>query len=696
MTYGLKLAIVITLLFCLLVNGYKIVYCDDNGCIPQESLSIIDSPPSSTSLSSPINSSGTASPVQTSFHEAAVAHATSDVLENASSDSSNWKIIIGSIGGILGAALVAAAIFVIRHVRQKLPVLGEAGIVVFSTDNDRHPISSPNLETAEQEKGVDGQMRTAKNARHIDAVCVIPMDDAKSSLLNTEWKQLMRAVYQQGLHSKSRQELQSKKKNKATTSKGDIKKNSGMKQEEASNQQETSDQEDSYNQEKYSFQEQSAASVQGDQFTSRVSRASDLVESTPNQLLSITNNDVPYLRSQSVPNLARPHARSPARPFADSSKPALNPLLISQSQEPIDIDPAATSSLPWLTMPNIFNYLQQPVLLGEGNISTEEEDSKLKNEKNKEGTSTEEPQEAAKEKVNEEPLIRRFIRETESLEQVELSPSVIELIKQCKIPVGLPKNFREKCVPVHFRIYGLERMEREKVKIEEINKLVPYVFDGPNKHHYPVQYHHVLERDVQRIKNRGKEPITEKPPLPPVKKKKPLSFSFWQKKPKKFTTAMIRRTDISLEKPNADSASTSSKGVKDAQQDKQVASTSYGSSSQTDTVNTGLIQSTQRTSSSFQMPNRIDLSESLGLQENEMSLQLIDKVMDMQIISPALADIPADLFPSTINPNVTKDTRMISHSPAKPGSSSAARTIKHYEDAIPHTVRRLLNPPTNK
>jgi hypothetical protein len=539
---------------------------------------------------------------------------------------------------------------------------------------------------------VDGEMKTAKNARHIDAVCVIPMDDAKNSLLNMEWKQLMKAVYQQGSHNKSRQEIRSKKKNKTTTRKGNIKKNGGMKQEEASNQQEACDQEDGCNQENYSSQEQNVTSVQGEKFTSRISRAMDLVESTPNQLLSTTNDGVPHLRSQSVPNLAWSHTRSPARPFADSSKSALDPLLTSQSQEPIEIDPAATSSPPWLTMPNIFNYLQQSALLGESSISTEKEGRELENEKNKEGTSTEKPQEVA----NEESLIRRFIRETESLEQVELSPSVIELVKQCKIPVGLPKNFREKCVPVHFRIYGLERMEREKVKIEEINKLVPYVFDGPNKHHYPAQYHHVLERDVQRIKNRGKEPVNEKAPLSPVKKKKPLSFTFWQKKPKKFTTAMIRRTDISLEDPNADSASASPKGVKDSQPDKQVASATYSSSSQTDAVNTGLIQSTQRISSSLQMPNRIDLSESLGLQENKMSLQASDKVMDMQTISPALADIPADLFPSTINSNITKDTRTISHSPAESGSSSAARTIKHYEDAIPYTVRRLLNPPTNK
>ncbi|CEJ02627.1 hypothetical protein RMCBS344292_16627 [Rhizopus microsporus] len=696
MTYGPKLTIVITLLFCLLINGYKIVYCDDNGCMPQESLSILESPPSSTSLPSPISSSGTASPLQTSFHEAAVVHATSGISENASSDSRNWKIIIGSIGGILGAALVAAAIFVVRYIRQKPPVLGEADVGAFSTDNDRHPISSSNLKAAEQEKGVDGQMKTAKNDRHVDAVCVIPMDDAKTSLLNMELKQLMKAVYQKGLHNKSPQELQSKKKNKATTSKGDIKKNSGMKQEEASNQQVACDQEDSCNQEKHSSQEQNVTSIQGDQFTSRISRALDLVGSTPNQLISITKNGVPYLRSQSMPNLALSHVRSPAQPFADSSKPALDPLLISRSQEPIKIDSAATSNLPWLTMSNIFNHLQQPVPLGEGNISTEEEGRELENEKNKEEASTEKSQEVAKEGADEEPLIRRFIRETESLEQAELSPSVIELIKQCKIPIGLPKNFREKCVPVHFRIYGLERMEREKVKIEEINKLVPYVFDGPNKHHYPAQYHHVLEREVQRIKNRGKEPVNEKVPLPPVKKKKSLSFSFWQTKPKKFTTAMIRRTDISLEKPNTDPASTSSKSVNDAQQDKQVASTSYDSSSQTDTVNTGLIQSTQRISSSLQVPNRIDSSGSLGMQENEISLQVIDKVMDMQTISPAFADIPADLIPSTINSNTTKDTRTISHSPAEPGSPLAARTIKHYEDAIPHTVRRLLNPPTNK
>lgn len=636
------------------------------------------------------------SPVQTSFHEAAVAHTISGVSENASSDSSNWQIIIGSIGGIIGAALVAAAIFVIRHTRQKHPLLGEAGIGVFSTDNARHTICSSNLETVEQEKGVDGQTEIVKNAKHIDAVCVIPMDDAKNSLLNREWKQLMKTVYQQGLHNKSRQEIQSTKKNKATTSKEDIKKDRDMKQEEICSQEEACDQENGCNQEKHFSQVQNVTSVQGEQFASRISRALDLVESTPNQLPPTTIDGVPYLRSQSVPNLVWSHVRSPAQPFANSPKQALDPLLTSQSQAFIEANPAATSSLPWLTLPNIFNYLQQAILLDEDNSGTEEQGLELENEKNKEGASTEEPQEATLEEADKEALIRRLIRETESLEQVELSPSVAELIKQCKIPVGRPNNFREMCVPVHFRIYGLERMEREKVKIEEINKLVPYVFDGPNKHHYPAQYHHVLEQDVQRIKNRGKEPVNEQASLSPVKKRKSFSFAFWQKKPRKFTTAMIRRTDISLEDPIVDSTSSSSKGVKDSQQDKQVSSESYGSSSQTDVVNAGLIQSTQMIGPSFQMPNRINLSESLGLQENEMPLQVIDKVMDAQTISPILADISAVSFPFTTNSNVTKDTRTILHSSTEPESTSASRTIKHYEDAIPHTVRRLLNPPTNK
>jgi hypothetical protein len=39
-----------------------------------------------------------------------------------------------------------------------------------------------------------------------------------------------------------------------------------------------------------------------------------------------------------------------------------------------------------------------------------------------------------------------------------------------------------------------------------------------------------------------------------------------------------------------------------------------------------------------------------------------------------------------------EDPRTMSHSSAKPGSSSASRSVKYYVDAIPYTVKRLLKP----
>ncbi|CEG76261.1 hypothetical protein RMATCC62417_11183 [Rhizopus microsporus] len=135
MIYRINIILAIILLFCLLVNSYKIIYCDDNGCAAQEPLSSLVSVPSTTSSSPLIYLSGTVSPVHTSFREAAVAHTTSDVSENIVSDSNNWKIVIGNTGGILGVSLVAVAIFVIRYVHKKRPLLEEASIGDFSTDN---------------------------------------------------------------------------------------------------------------------------------------------------------------------------------------------------------------------------------------------------------------------------------------------------------------------------------------------------------------------------------------------------------------------------------------------------------------------------------------------------------------------------------------------------------------------------------
>lgn len=85
----------------------------------------------------------------------------------------------------------------IRRARQKKPLLEEAGIGDFSIDNVNQTRCSSNLETVEQGKGTDNEGKITDDVRRTEAVCVIPMDDAKNSLLNREWKQLMRTVYQQ-------------------------------------------------------------------------------------------------------------------------------------------------------------------------------------------------------------------------------------------------------------------------------------------------------------------------------------------------------------------------------------------------------------------------------------------------------------------------------------------------------------------
>lgn len=673
-----------------LSNQNIVVYCDDNGCKPQKPMSSLASFPSL------MITTDTVFPVQTNFHEAAAAQATSNVSENTSSNSSNLQIIVGSVGGIIGSALVAAAIFVVRHVRRKRPLSEEEGTGDSSTDNAEQSKGSPKVEAAEQEKSTDNQRKAANNVRHIETVCVIPMDDAKNSLLNREWKQLMKAAYQQGWYNKPREQAQDKKDSKAAINRDASKKGSSMAQEEAFSQEEVCSKEGACNQEEDLFQ--------GKQFTDRVSRGLDAVKYTPNRLPSTTIDRVPYLRSQSAPNLRWLRTRHSILLSAELPKPDPDLLLNSSFQEIVDVDLGAMSSLPWLTMPNAFDCPQQAILLGENNNSTEEQDLGLVRERNKEDRSTEGPQKVAKEEANKESLIRRFIRETENFEQVELSPSVAELIEQCKVPVGRPKNFREMCVPVHFRIYGLERMEREKVKIEEINKLVPYVFDGPNKHHYPAQYHYILEKDVQRIKNRGKEPVNEQPPAQPIKSKKLFSFAFWRKKPakktKKFTTAMIRRTDISSDDSNIDCASPSFKDGEDTQQNKQVANRLYGSSLQTDIEATETIQSTQKIVTFSQVSNAIDLSEAPRLQENEMSWQVIDRNADTQPTSHVWADVSGPESSSqnkhltgAINTDITKDA--MTHTSTECGPSSVSGSIKHYEDAVPYTVRRLFIPPLN-
>ncbi|KAG1168339.1 hypothetical protein G6F70_007768 [Rhizopus microsporus] len=270
MIYRINITLAIILLFCLLVNSYKIVYCNDNGYAPQEPLSSLASLSFTTGPSPIIYSSGTVPPVHTSFREAVIVRTTSDVSENFFfSDSSNWNIVIGSIRGILGVALLTVTIFFIRRARQKYPLLEEASISDFSTDNANQTKCSSKLETVEQRKGTDNEGKMVDNVRRTEAVRVIAMDDSKSSFA------------QQG----PSQKIQTKK-NTTATSEGDIKESGDMKQEEV-----------------------------GAQEQGHISRALGFIEFTPRQLPSIIADGVRCLRSQSAPNLRWFRVHKTVRPI---------------------------------------------------------------------------------------------------------------------------------------------------------------------------------------------------------------------------------------------------------------------------------------------------------------------------------------------------------------------------------------------
>lgn len=267
----------------------------------------------------------------------------------------------------------------------------------------------------------------------------------------------------------------------------------------------------------------------------------NLVESTPSQLPSATADGALYLRSQSAPNLRWFRVPKSARP----------------------------------TILNAFDYPQQVALLRESNSVTWEQGHELENGKNKKKTPTKKPQRVAKKEANKEPLICRILREIEILKLVELSPSVAELLKQCKMPSGPPKSLREEYVPLYFRMYGMDHMEREVVKVEDIDKLGAYVFDGPSKRYYHPLVHPILEQEVQQMKNRIKKSVNEQAILSPAKeRKKPFSVAFWKKKPRKCTTTIIQRTNKSFEgtrtmphssiKPGSSSVSRSIKHYVDA------------------------------------------------------------------------------------------------------------------------------------
>lgn len=107
------------------------------------------------------------------------------------SSSNEWQIIAGSLGGILGAAIIAIAIFTVRYVRIKRSHMSQS-----STDDVIQTGKSPGHEAADQP-------RDSRNDTSSIPVCIVSMDDASNSVLNHEWKQLMRAVYQQDWYNLS-------------------------------------------------------------------------------------------------------------------------------------------------------------------------------------------------------------------------------------------------------------------------------------------------------------------------------------------------------------------------------------------------------------------------------------------------------------------------------------------------------------
>ncbi|CEG76687.1 hypothetical protein RMATCC62417_11547 [Rhizopus microsporus] len=201
-----------------------------------------------------------------------------------------------------------------------------------------------------------------------------------------------------------------------------------------------------YNQVEGCTREQNERSVKYEQCTSHITRALSLVEPTPDQLPSTAADDALYLRSQSTSNL---------RWFCA---------------------PRSTRSIT-LDVPN---YPQQAVLLGESNSSTEEQGRELQKGKNRKKAPTKKLQRVVKKEANKEPLVS-------------------ELLKQCNMPSGPPKDLREEYIPLHFRIYGMDRVDREVVRVEDIDKLGAYVFDGLNKRYYHPSVHPILEEQVQEM-----------------------------------------------------------------------------------------------------------------------------------------------------------------------------------------------------
>ncbi|KAL4215811.1 hypothetical protein CU097_009658 [Rhizopus azygosporus] len=189
MLLNIKISLAVFTLFYTLAHTYKIVYCDDNGCTSEKYMTSdpdLSFNPTTTSFSVVATSTSSRSTdYNTIVHTTSLIAKSYDNGGTSFSDSSEWKIIAGSLGGIIGAAIIATAIFAVRYIRTR-----RSGLKQDHTDDANQTRKCWN-------HGDANRKRISTNGASSIPVFIVPMDDVSNSLPNREWKQLTKAAYQQ-------------------------------------------------------------------------------------------------------------------------------------------------------------------------------------------------------------------------------------------------------------------------------------------------------------------------------------------------------------------------------------------------------------------------------------------------------------------------------------------------------------------
>ncbi|EIE82705.1 hypothetical protein RO3G_07410 [Rhizopus delemar RA 99-880] len=178
------------------LHNQVVTDCKQDSCIPSDRIYSVHA--RSISVAMPRSSSAKFTQ-SIDFHAAAVT--SSAFIDNSPRNSEtlisglkDWEIAVASIGTVLVIASLTVGIFVIRqarrqHIQHEIDLESKGSDMEFNSDPEKKDALTKSI----------SQLKKTFSTNRINSTCPVNvLPRANSSVLNTEWKQLMTAAYRLG------------------------------------------------------------------------------------------------------------------------------------------------------------------------------------------------------------------------------------------------------------------------------------------------------------------------------------------------------------------------------------------------------------------------------------------------------------------------------------------------------------------